>query len=92
MCMAFVNRTGEKISYDCSELIEELEEDIEEFGGDTAVAVWQKEVQGVTLYTNYDFIEEEVPLSSFELKEGETITKMTMTALLLLLRQQDDIL
>lgn len=90
--MAFINSAGEKISYDCSELIEELKEDIEEFGGDTVVAVWQKEIGGVTIYTNYDFIEEEVPLEPSELREGESVTRMTMTTLLLLLRQQDKIL
>ena len=36
--MAFINPQGIKISYECSELIEELKEDIAEFGGDTIVA------------------------------------------------------
>ena len=45
--MAFVNPQGIKISYECSELIEELKQDIEEFGGDTIVAVWCKENDGL---------------------------------------------
>ena len=32
--MAFVNPQGIKISFECSELIEELKTDIAEFGGD----------------------------------------------------------
>lgn len=44
--MAFINSNGERISYDCSDLIEELSDDIEEFGGDTIVNVWCREDQG----------------------------------------------
>ena len=40
--MAFINSHGKKISFECSELIEELKEDIAEFGGDKIVAVWCK--------------------------------------------------
>ena len=35
--MAFINEQGLEISYECSELIKELKEDIVEFGGDTVV-------------------------------------------------------
>ena len=44
--MAFINSNGERISYDCSDLIEELSDDIEEFGGDIIVNVWCREDQG----------------------------------------------
>lgn len=81
-----------KISYDCSELIEELKEDIAEFGGDKIVAVWCKEKLGITFYTNYDFIEEEQPITKSELPDGEYIQKMTMSALLILLEKQNKIL
>lgn len=37
--MAFINEQGLGISYECSELIKELKEDIVEFGGDKVVAV-----------------------------------------------------
>ena len=57
--MAFINEQGIKISFECSELIDELKTDILEFGGDTVVAVWCKDNSGVTLYVNYDFINEE---------------------------------
>ena len=37
--MGFINEEGKSISYECSGLIEELREDIKEFGGNTIVAV-----------------------------------------------------
>ena len=89
--MAFVNENGEKISFECSELIEEVKEDIAEFGGNQIVAVWCKKYSGVEIYTNYDFFEEESPIEESELKDGEYIKQMTMTALLILLEKQNDI-
>lgn len=89
--MAFINPNGIKISFECSELIEELKEDIAEFGGDTIVAVWCKNNSGITLYTNYDFIDEEEPIKKTQLKNDEYIQKMTMSALLMLLEKQNKI-
>ena len=90
--MAFVNPQGIKISYECSELIEELKQDIEEFGGDTIVAVWCKENDGLIFYTNYDFINEEEPITEKELQNEEFIKQMTMTTLLILLEEQNEII
>ena len=90
--MVFINEQGLGISYECSELIEELKEDILEFGGDTIVAVWCKDNSGVTLYTNYDFIDEDQPITEKELDKDEYIQKMTMSALLILLEKQNEIL
>lgn len=90
--MAFVNADGKSVSYECSELIEELKQDITEFGGNKVVAVWCKEHEGVTIYTNYDFIEEEEPLRESELKDGEFLKQMTMSALLIVLEKQNSIL
>ena len=90
--MAFTNKYGKKISYECTELIKELKQDIEEFGGHTVVAVWCKEYEGVTIYTKYDFIEEEMPIQESEIDDGEYIKKMTMSALLMILEKQNEIL
>lgn len=90
--MAFINEDGMQISYESSELIEELKNDIEEFGGHTVVAVWCKEEYGCELYTNYDFIESENPISEEELSDGEYLKKMTMSALLILLEKQNEII
>ena len=90
--MAFVNADGKSIGFECSELIEELKEDILEFGGNKMIAVWCKEYEGVILYTNYDFIEEDEPLTKSELKDGEFIKQMTMSALLVVLEKQNEII
>lgn len=90
--MAFINEQGIKISFECSNLIKELKEDIAEFGGETVVAVWCKDNSGVTIYTNYDFIDEEQPITEKDLDKDEYIEKMTMSALLVLLEKQNEIL
>lgn len=51
--MAFTNANGESISYECSELIEQLKADIEEYGGDKLVTATTIEKEGVTVYTDY---------------------------------------
>lgn len=89
--MGFINAEGKNVSYECSELIRELKEDIAEFGGDTIVAVWCKEYKGVIIYTNYDFIEEDIPFDKSELKVEEFIKQMTMSALLIILEKQNEI-
>ena len=76
------------IIYESLELIADLEQDILEFGNDYIVAVWYKEIDGVTIYTNYDFINEDSPIDQSELQEGEKIKPMTMGALLVALEQQ----
>ena len=81
-----------KISYESDDLIAELKQDIAAFGGDTVVAVWYREIAGSVIYTNYDFIEPEIPLSKDEVKSGENITTMTMDALLIALENQNKII
>ena len=90
--MAFINAEGKSISYECSELIEELKQDINEFGVDKVVAVWCKEYYGVIIYINYDFVEEVESLGGSELKDGEFIKQMTMSALLDVLEKQNSLL
>ena len=83
--MAIVNSDGQSISYDASELIEELKEDIQEFGGDKLVWVVTEDRDGVTLYKDYEFADDPC---DFKLKDGESVQKMTMTALMLLYEQE----
>lgn len=90
--MGFRNSEGKLISYECSELISELKQDIAEFGGDKVVAAWCKEYEGVVIYTNYDFVESEMPLNKSEIKDGEFIKKMTMSALLVILEKQNKVI
>jgi hypothetical protein len=89
--MAFVNAEGKSISYSCDELIQELREDIAEFGKDKVVNVWCMEKEGVILYTNYDFIIPEQPVDDSELTKDEFLKEMTMADLLVVLEKQNKI-
>ena len=84
--MALINQNDTHIIYESLELIAQ---DILEFGNDYIVAVWYKEIDGVTVYTNYDFINEDSPIDQSELQNGEKIKPMTMGALLVALEQQN---
>lgn len=87
--MALINQNNTHIIYESSELIADLKQDILEFGNDYIVAVWYKEIDGVTVYTNYDFINEDSPIDQSELQDGEKIKPMTIGALLTALEQQN---
>lgn len=87
--MALINQNDTHVIYESSELIADLKQDILEFGNNHIVAVWYKEIEGVTIYTNYDFIDEDSPIDQSELQEGEKIKPMTMGALLVALEQQN---
>lgn len=87
--MALINQNNTHIIYESSELIADLQQDILEFGNDYIVAVWYKEIDGVTVYTNYDFINEDSQIDQSELQDGEKIKPMTMGALLVALEQQN---
>lgn len=47
---------------------------------------------GVTVDTNYDFINEDSPIDQSELQDGEKIKPMTMGALLVALEHQNSML
>lgn len=79
-----------KISYECSELIEDLEEDIREFGNIDMYAFFDK-IEGYTILTNYDFISNEIPLNSDEI-ENSTIVVMKAEEILKILQKQNSIL
>lgn len=89
--MALINQNDTHIIYESLELIADLKQDILEFGNDYIVAVWCKEIDGVTVYTNYDFINEDSPIDQSELQDGEKIKPMTMDALLTALEQQNSL-
>ncbi|MCM1221741.1 MAG: hypothetical protein NC548_45445 [Lachnospiraceae bacterium] len=89
--MAFLNSEGRRISYDCEDLIEELEQDIMEFGGDLLLEVVTEERQGVTIYKDYNFIENDEK-SAFILSGNEKMKKITASALLILYKKENEIL
>lgn len=89
--MAFLNGNNRRISYDCNDLIEELREDIAEFGGDLMVEVVTEEREGVLLYKEYNFIDNDTE-TAFKLQLGENVQRMTATALLELYKLENSIL
>ena len=88
--MSFINNEGREISYDCSGLIEELKQDIAEFGGDMIVEVVTEEIHGVTIYKDYNFTNEDDPENEFPLTPTEKMQKMTATALLTLYEKENE--
>ena len=76
--MAVKSPIGITVSYECSELIEELSSDIREFGDDLIVEVVTEDRYGVTIYKDYNFLpDQENPLdgNSFILEMNERIKK-----------------
>lgn len=88
--MAFVNKYGIKVSYNCSDLIRELEQDITEFGGDTILEVITEFREGVTIYKDYNFIDDD-KATEFILSDNEELQRMTASALLLLYQKENSI-
>lgn len=80
-----------KISYECSDLIEELQEDILEFGDIDMYAFFDK-IQGYTFLTNYDFIVDEKPLQADELKDDTVVKIMKASEILKILEEQNRII
>ena len=83
-----------KISYECSELIEEVQEDIAEFTADTKVMVWFRRYPeyNTKFVVNYDFITEDDPITSDEIGENETLNILTLGELLEILQEQNEII
>jgi hypothetical protein len=79
--MAIIGKDGFKYSLDCDDLIEELEADIEEFGNETVRSYYHRD-NGVKLYYDYQFIEDD----QLEGKSDE----LDMKSLLQYLKAQND--
>lgn len=89
--MAFMNKAGIKISYDCQSLIDELKQDIMEFGSHLILDVVVQDVEGVTIYKDYNFIEND-PATEFTLEPGERVVKMTAATLLMMYEKENELL
>lgn len=89
--MAFINDSGQSISYDCADLIAELKEDIAEFGSDTILEVVTEQRDGITIYKDYNFISGGDG-NNFDLSEGEKVQKISASALLHLYETENSIL
>lgn len=60
------------------ELIAERRADIEEFGRAEPVVVWIVKTPVGDIYTNYDFADEEMPITALECTEGEELGFSTL--------------
>ena len=72
-------------------MIDELKQDIEEFGSHLILDVVVQDVEGVTLYKDYNFIEND-PATEFTLEPGERIVKMTAATLLMMYEKENELL
>ena len=86
-----MNKAGIKISYDCQSLIDELKQDIEEFGSHLILDVVVQDVEGTTIYKDYNFIEND-PATEFTLEPGERVVKMTAATLLMMYEKENELL
>lgn len=81
-----------KISYECSDLIEELKNDIEEFGNIDMYAFFEK-IQGNNFLTNYDFISKEMPLNENDFDNKDMIIQiLKANEILKILEEQNKII
>jgi len=72
----FLEYDGSIYSFDSEELIEEIKQDIEEFGEDEQCYLFYQIIDNNIIFDNYDFIVDEMPLTKEELKENYIITSL----------------
>lgn len=81
-----------KISYASDDLIEELKQDIEEFGEEEACILIYKIIGNQIIFTNYGFITNEEPFNSKgELEDGEAYIETTLKYALEVFEKQNNI-
>lgn len=88
--MAFINSKGLSVSFECTDLIKELKQDIAEFGSNLIVEVIAKKSYGATIYTDYNFIIDDKD-TKFELEPGEQLVKMPAVELLKLYEKENEV-
>lgn len=83
----------ERISYESSDLIDELKQDVEEFGSNHKCILVYKTVGSNIVFTNYDFITKEKPFDpKTELESGEKYINSTLGEALQLFEDQNRII
>lgn len=86
----FFGEDTEKVSYESTDLIEELKEDIEEFGENHECILVYRVYNHNIIFTNYDFIVEEKPFDpKTELEKGEKFITSTLGEALQLFEDQN---
>ena len=54
--MSIIGKSGKSISRECQDLIQEVQKDVAEFGGDVVVYSVYVLIDGVKIYTNYRYV------------------------------------
>lgn len=80
-----------KISYECEEIIEELKEDIEEFGNIDMYAFFDT-IDGVKVLTDYTLIVEDMPLQANEFDDTTEVQVMKAKDILTILEEENRVL
>ncbi len=83
---------GSPVSFECSELIAELKQDIRECGKDKLFAVWLRNYPelGIEIAVNYDYIVSGNEISADEVNANERVVLMSAECLLDRLIKQND--
>lgn len=81
-----------QISYDNEELIEELKADIKEFGENCLMYAMFEVFQKFIVLTNYDFIDEEEPLTHDEINSYDLILELKAKDILKYLKIQNKLI
>lgn len=79
-----------RISYECEDLIQELKEDIEEFGEKEIFVAWLENINDTDIITNYDFLAKD--LKQEELESNERFILIEAGLLLKRLIEQNEII
>lgn len=79
-----------RINYECEDLINELKEDIEEFGEKEIFVAWLENINGTDVVTNYDFLAKD--LKQDELESNERFILIEAGLLLKRLIEQNEII
>ena len=89
--MAITGNDGISYSFESEDLITELTQDIDEFGGDMKVFAIFKWQAGIKLYVDYDFVIEGMPLDATELEDDRLVEIMTADKLLEKFKEQNNL-
>lgn len=93
--MLLSNNSKVPVSFESTELIRELERDIKEFGEHETFLVWVRkypQYDNAEVLVNYDFINDENPITDDELGPNERFVKMRADILLDILKKQNELI
>lgn len=76
------------VSFECTELIKELRQDIADFGENLIVEVISTQLHDITIYKDYNFVSDDEN-TKFELKQNEKLVKMPAVELLKLYEKEN---